>query len=139
MGKLLLTIGLVGLSHAAYSATQHRTYLRLTEREFSQLPIDIIAQTLLSLLLCCFAVIRISGQFKPIQITSEWENKCWDNIANRTSFYSFTHRGKYLFSTDEQVDDNSNDEEQTDSKKISNKLKNKQQLDNCNCNLIILL
>lgn len=100
MGKLLLTIGLIGLCHAAYSATQHRNYLRLIESEFTALPGDIIVETLLSLLACCFGVISLSTKFKPIQITSEWENKTWDNIANRTSFYSFNHRGKYLFSED---------------------------------------
>ena len=57
MGKLFLTIGLAGLSHAAYSATQHRNYLRLTERDFSTLPLDIFAQTLLSLLLRCVGII----------------------------------------------------------------------------------
>lgn len=112
MGKLFLAFGLAGLTHAAYSAAQHRTYLRLTEREFSQLPIDILAQAVLSLLLCCFAIVGISAQFKPIQITSEWENKRWDNIANRTSFYSFTHRGKYLFSADEQPEEDFADEEE---------------------------
>lgn len=108
MGKLLLTIGLVGLCHAAYSATQHRNYLRLTEEldqlnsphnTFLKLPQDILLQTLVCLLLSCFGIVSIASQFKQIQITSEWENKTWDNIANRTSFYSFNHRGKYLFSS----------------------------------------
>lgn len=112
MGKLFLLVGFAGLTHAAYSATQHRNYLRLTERDFSQLPLDILAQTLLSLLLCCFGIIGISGKFRPIQIASEWENKRWDNIANRTSFYSFTHRGKYLFSADEQPEEDYLDEEE---------------------------
>ena len=105
MGKLLLTIGLAGLCHAAYSATQHRNYLRLTETssDFTSvtsstlLPLDILVQTLVCLLLCCFGVISIAAKFKPIQITSEWENKVWDTIGNRTSFYSFNHRGKLLF------------------------------------------
>ena len=124
MGKLFLTIGLAGLTHAAYSATQHRNYLRLTERDFSQLPLDILAQTILSLLLCCFGIIGISGKFKPIQITSEWENKRWDNIANRTSFYSFTHRGKYLFSADEQIDEEEDEyERQAELKAKFEKLK----------------
>lgn len=101
MGKILLTIGLAGLCHAAYSATQHRNYLRLTEHEFTSLPIDILVQTLACLLLCCLGVIRVAAKFRPIQITSEWENKTWDNIGNRTSFYSFNHRGKYLFSGDD--------------------------------------
>lgn len=122
MGKLFLIIGLAGLTHAAYSATQHRNYLRLTEREFSQLPLDILAQTLLSLVLCCFSIISFSVKFKPIQIASEWENKRWDNIANRTSFYSFTHRGKYLFSADELLEDEFEDEDQD---QHSNELKAK--------------
>jgi hypothetical protein len=109
MGKLLLIIGLAGLCHAAYSATQHRNYLRLTEssNDFSTsststlLPVDILVQTLVCLLLCCFGVISVAAKFKPIQITSEWEHKVWDNIGNRTSFYSFNHRGKFLFSVDD--------------------------------------
>jgi hypothetical protein len=99
MGKIFLITGLVGLCHAAYSATQHRNYLRLTEHEFSRLPLDIIFQTVISLFLSCIGIISIASKFKPIKITSEWENKIWDNIANRTSFYSFNHRGKYLFSS----------------------------------------
>lgn len=98
MARLLLALGLIGLCHAAYSATQHRNYLRLTESDFTALPGDILVETFLSLLACCFGIISISTKFKPIQITSEWENKTWDNVANRTSFYSFNHRGKFLFS-----------------------------------------
>lgn len=100
MSKVLLTLGLIGLCHAAYSATQHRNYLRLTEAEFTALPGDILAETFLSLLACCFGIISISTKFKRIEITSEWENKTWDNITNRTSFYSFNHRGKHLFGDD---------------------------------------
>lgn len=98
MGKILLVIGLLGLCHAAYSATQHRIYLRLTEQEFSALPKDIILQTVISLFICAFSILNIVGKFKQIKIASEWETKSWDNIGNRTSFYSFNHRGKYLFS-----------------------------------------
>jgi hypothetical protein len=109
MGKLLLTIGILGLCHAAYSATQHRNYIRLTEhdldenlkqRSISSLPIDILLQTLVSLFLSCIGIIRTSAKFKQIKITSEWESKTWDNIYNRTSFYTFNHRGKYLFTNE---------------------------------------
>jgi hypothetical protein len=102
MGKIFLITGLFGLCHAAYSATQHRNYLRLTEHEFSRLPLDIIFQTITSLFFSCIGIISIASQFKQIKITSEWENKTWDNVANRTSFYSFSHRGKYLFSSQEE-------------------------------------
>lgn len=105
MGKLILTLGLIGLCHAAYSATQHKSYMRLTEHDLdstsssiSSLPLDILVQTVVCLFMSCVGVIRVAAKFKPIKITSEWENKTWDNVANRTSFYSFNHRGKFLFS-----------------------------------------
>lgn len=108
MGKIILTLGLIGLCHAAYSATQHKSYMRLTEHDmdsssstFSSLPVDILVQTVVCLFLSCLGVIQVSAKFKPIKITSEWENKTWDNVANRTSFYSFSHRGKFLFSDSE--------------------------------------
>ena len=107
MGKLILTIGIIGLCHAAYSATQHRNYLRLTDADkgveeivagssssrITSLPLDIVVQTLVSLLLSCVGLIGISAKFRPIKITSEWENKTWDNVGNRSSFWSFQHRG----------------------------------------------
>jgi hypothetical protein len=110
MGKLLLTIGLIGLCHAAFSATQHRNYIRLTEHDLDEsikkpgtitnLPLDILLQTILSLLLSCFGIISVSAKFRPIKITSEWENKTWDNVSTRSSFYTFNHRGKFLFSNE---------------------------------------
>lgn len=111
MGKVLLVIGLAGLCHAAYSATQHRNYMRLTEHDldddtkrgataFTTLPLDILLQTIVSLLLSCYGIIAVSAKFRPIKITSEWENKTWDNISNRSSFYSFNHRGRFLFSNE---------------------------------------
>jgi membrane magnesium transporter 1 len=112
MGKLLLCIGLAGLCHAAFSATQHRKYLRLSERDFTSLPTDILAQTLFSLFLCSIScVLGVANSLKKIHITSEWETKCWDNIASRTSFYSFNHRGKYLFAEgDYDIDDETSKE-----------------------------
>jgi hypothetical protein len=126
MGKLLLAIGLLGLCHAAYSATQHRIYLRLTEQEFSSLPKDIILQTVASLFLCAFSILNIVGKFKQIKIASEWETKNWDNIGNRVSFYSFNHRGKYLFSDkipqqqqQELLEDNDSFEEEDEESELS--------------------
>jgi hypothetical protein len=91
-------VGLLGLCHAAYSATQHRNYLRLTEKEYNKLPIDIVLQTIASLLIACVALVKIVGKFKSINVASDWENKSWDHVGNRSSFYTFNHRGKFLFS-----------------------------------------
>ena len=117
MDRTLFIIGLVGLCHAAYSATQHRNYLRLTEKlvnnnnndnnninnnKNSSLPIDIVVQTIICLLLACISLARLVCKFRPIRISSDWEHKTWDNVGNRTSFCSFNHRGKYLFGVDHQ-------------------------------------
>lgn len=97
MGKLVLTIGLIGLIHAAYSATQHRNYIRLTSATTTVwLPLDILLQTVLSLILTCVALVPLVARFRPIRIASDWESRNWFNIGNRVSFYSFNHRGKHL-------------------------------------------
>ena len=133
MGKLLLTIGLVGLCHAAYSATQHRNYLRLTESKdtlgqhyyfINQRlpPLDILLQTVLSLALTCAALVPLVARFRPIRVASDWETKTWFNCGNRVSFYSFNHRGQHLSggptppspltSQSEEVDQPSSEDEQ---------------------------
>ncbi|UJR36976.1 hypothetical protein I4U23_029684 [Adineta vaga] len=94
---ILLIIGLLALAHAGYSAAQHRVYVRLTEQQFERLPADIIVQTLIAFIACCFGTVQLFGKFKPILITAEWQNKTWDTIGNRPSFMTFNHRGKKLF------------------------------------------
>ena len=42
--KVFVAVGLLCILHAAYSAAQHRTYLRLTKTEFLALPLDIAIQ-----------------------------------------------------------------------------------------------
>ncbi|XP_060231644.1 ER membrane protein complex subunit 5 isoform X2 [Meriones unguiculatus] len=39
--KGLVGVGLFALAHAAFSAAQHRSYMRLTEKEDESLPIDV--------------------------------------------------------------------------------------------------
>jgi len=95
--KYLLISGIFLLLHAAYSAAQHRSYLRLTEQEFTSLPTDIILQTIGSLLLSVFAATLIAGDFKEIRSNVELQKKTWKNLDNRPSFYTFNHRG-HVFS-----------------------------------------
>lgn len=73
--KICITFGLVALAHAAYSAAQHRAYLRLIESDFTRLPLDIILQCLLGLLVICYGVVHIAGAFKEIKSSAELENK----------------------------------------------------------------
>ncbi|XP_060082683.1 ER membrane protein complex subunit 5-like [Ylistrum balloti] len=95
--KTCVVVGLLAMAHAAYSAAQHRSYLRLTEQEFTKLPIDIIIQCFVGLFLTCYGVVHISGNFREIRASSEQDSKTWDMVSNRQSFYCFNHRGKAMF------------------------------------------
>lgn len=98
--KFCVSIGLLALAHAAYSAAQHRTYIRLTEQEFTVLPVDILLQCLASLILTCYGLVRVVGSFRDIMVSGDLDKKMWENVGNRASFYTFNHRGKALFGVD---------------------------------------
>ncbi len=95
--KLFVTVGLVALAHAAYSAAQHRSYLRLTEQDFTTLPVDILVQCLAGLAVTCYGIVRVVGKFREIKAGSDLEKKSWETLSNRQSYYSFNHRGRVLF------------------------------------------
>ncbi|XP_067883349.1 ER membrane protein complex subunit 5 [Heterodontus francisci] len=95
--KGLVGIGLFALAHAAFSAAQHRSYMRLTEKENETLPIDIVIQTLLAFLLTCYGLVHMAGEFKDMDATSELKTKTFETLRNHPSFYLFNHRGRVLF------------------------------------------
>ncbi|KAL4631666.1 membrane magnesium transporter 1 [Arapaima gigas] len=92
--KSVVGVGLLALAHAAFSAAQHRSYMRLTEKESGTLPIDIVLQTLLAFGVTCCAVVRIAGEFRNMDASSELRNRASDTSRNRPSFYLFDHRGR---------------------------------------------
>jgi len=99
MDKFLFTASLITLLHAAYSAAQHRAFLRLTERDFTTLPSDILIQTLVGLALACLGIVRILGAFREIRVVSGEDSgntKVWDAFGSRSAFYNFYHRGSTL-------------------------------------------
>ncbi|XP_016100407.1 ER membrane protein complex subunit 5 [Puntigrus tetrazona] len=100
--KGVVGVGLFALAHAAFSAAQHRSYMRLTEKENETLPIDIVLQTLLSFVITCYGIVHISGEFKDMDASSELKNKTFDTLRNHPSFYLFNHRGRVLFCPPEQ-------------------------------------
>ncbi|XP_065076283.1 ER membrane protein complex subunit 5 [Ochlerotatus camptorhynchus] len=96
LNKLVLFTGFVSLLHAAYSAAQHRAYLRITDQEFTNLPIDIIFQAILSLALIIYNILQVVGEFKEIRAAVDLQAKSWETLGNIPSFYTFNHRGKAL-------------------------------------------
>ncbi|KOC63309.1 Membrane magnesium transporter 1 [Habropoda laboriosa] len=94
--KFITFIGLLSILHAAYSAAQHRSYLRITEQEFTTLPIDILIQGIASLFMVMYGVMYIAGDFKEIRAVVDLENKSWETLRNLPSFQIFNHRGRSL-------------------------------------------
>jgi len=92
--KLALIVGFIFIFHAAYSAAQHRSYLRITQQEFTRLPIDIITQGIASLFLVMYGVLHVAGTFSEIRATVGLEKKTWEDQRNIPSFYTFNHRGR---------------------------------------------
>ena len=91
--KGLVGIGLFTLAHAAFSAAQHRSYMRLTEKEDESLPIDIVLQTLLAFAVTCYGIVHSAGEFKDLDATSELKNKTFGTLWNHPTFYVFNHHG----------------------------------------------
>ncbi|CAD6222133.1 GSCOCG00000747001-RA-CDS [Cotesia congregata] len=94
--KFITWIGFISILHAAYSAAQHRSYLRITEQEFTTLPIDILIQGIISLFIVMYGVLHIAGDFKEIRAVVDLECKTWETTRNLASFQIFNHRGKCL-------------------------------------------
>lgn len=106
--KGLVGAGLFALAHAAFSAAQHRSYMRLTEKEDETLPIDIVLQTLLAFVVACYGIVNIAGEFKDMDATSELRNKTFDTLRNHPSFYIFNHRGRVMFQSPETEESHQN-------------------------------
>src|SRR5437016_2225993 len=86
---------LVSLVHAAFSAAQYRSHLRLVEKAFSGLlPLDIIIQTVVSLIIVMAGVVSQSGDLKEIRALDDSKYKSIETTTNRPSFYLFNHRGR---------------------------------------------
>ncbi|CAD5212903.1 unnamed protein product [Bursaphelenchus okinawaensis] len=94
--KTLCVLSLLSLAHCAYSAAQHRSFLRLVQKEFIGLPLDIIIQTLVSLGVAVFACAHIAGEFQFIRNDQSPKKGAWNQVGNRVNFYIFEHRAKCL-------------------------------------------
>ncbi|XP_026681308.1 membrane magnesium transporter 1 [Diaphorina citri] len=89
--KIILTIGICFLVHAAVSAAQRKS----SGQDLHEIP-SLIFQGIVSLIVCMYAIIYIAGDLKEIRATEELENKSWETLRNIPSFYMFNHRGRSL-------------------------------------------
>lgn len=100
MLKLVLVLGLGSLLHAAFSAAQYRSYLRVSQQKFTgSLPADIVLQALVSLLAVLYAIVSVTGHFKAIAANDDLVSKGHDSVfSSQLSFATFNHRGRLLVS-----------------------------------------
>lgn len=75
-----------------------RSYLRQTsqESESASIPVDILIQTLISLVVIIYNIVEIVANFKEIKANAELQEKSWETLSNLQGFYIFNHRGKSL-------------------------------------------
>ncbi|VDO06345.1 unnamed protein product [Rodentolepis nana] len=93
VGRLLVFLGLIILTHAAYSAIQHRTYLKLTGTQYDSLPADIFWQTIFGFIITIIGVVRVAGDFSLISSSTDPRNRSWDSFD---TVFSLSLSNNYL-------------------------------------------
>ncbi|XP_061954985.1 membrane magnesium transporter-like [Populus nigra] len=85
-------VGVLILSHAAYSTTQYEGLLKITEDEFSGPPFNVVVELIVALVLCTWAAITVPGIFLSIHPHSD-DNRMV-SFPDNLDFIIFNHRGK---------------------------------------------
>ncbi|XP_026754646.1 ER membrane protein complex subunit 5 [Galleria mellonella] len=96
LNKIIVIVGFISLFHSAFSAAQHRSYLRITSQEFTTLPLDIVIQAVVSLFAVMWGVLNVAGNLREIPAAAELNTIRWETQRNLPSFYMFNHRGRAL-------------------------------------------
>ncbi|KAI7996801.1 Membrane magnesium transporter [Camellia lanceoleosa] len=92
LGFVVGVLGVLILSHSAYSTIQYRSLLKITEDEFSGPPMNVVGELILGLVMCMWAALIVPGKFLSILLDSD-ENRVVSLPANM-DFMIFNHRGK---------------------------------------------
>ncbi|KAI3472047.1 hypothetical protein Pfo_028735 [Paulownia fortunei] len=95
VGFVVGVVGVLILSHAAYSTIQYRSLLKITEEQFSgprSTNLQVVMELVAGLVLCMWAALTVPGKFLSILPHSD-ENRVVTLPAN-LDFMIFNHRGK---------------------------------------------
>jgi len=93
---MLITLGCILISHAAYSVYQHLAYLRLVDR-VAPLPTDILCECFLGVVIASFGIIWLSPPWLPIHVSHDYAKMTLDDVDARPSFRKLNHRGQVMF------------------------------------------
>lgn len=94
--RVLIVLGLLSLLHSAFSAAQHRSYLRITSQVFTSLPLDIVVQAVSSLLLVVWGVLSRCHGLRAVTAADENMAASANTLHNNANFYMYNHRGRLL-------------------------------------------
>ncbi|KAL7133456.1 hypothetical protein ABFS83_12G142300 [Erythranthe nasuta] len=92
LGFAVGVLGVLILSHAAYSTIQYRTLLKITDDQFTGPPINVVVELIAGMVFCMWAALTVPGKFMSILPHSD-ENRVVSLPAN-LDFMIFNHRGK---------------------------------------------
>uniref|UniRef100_M4EJ73 ubiquitinyl hydrolase 1 n=1 Tax=Brassica campestris TaxID=3711 RepID=M4EJ73_BRACM len=92
LGFVIGVIGVLILSHAAYSTIQYRGLLKITEEEFTGPPLNVVLELIVGLALCMWAALTFPGKFLSIHPDSD-ENRAV-SLPDNSDFMIFNHRGR---------------------------------------------
>ncbi|KAK9762992.1 hypothetical protein K7432_010725 [Basidiobolus ranarum] len=95
-GRALSLVGLLLLSHSAYSTYEHLSYLKATDKHEDGLPVDIIIECMVAIIIFMVGFTLVSGSLKPILMEVEMAKQTINKLDSRPSFQTFNHRGVYL-------------------------------------------
>ncbi|EGD77898.1 hypothetical protein PTSG_09533 [Salpingoeca rosetta] len=88
-GWVGVSISVVLLLHAAYSASRYHSYLKINHEEFESLPIDIVVQTVAAMIVGMVAIVALNTNFADIHLTSRLKSKTWETACPKAAFRTF--------------------------------------------------
>ncbi|KAH8552110.1 membrane magnesium transporter-domain-containing protein [Umbelopsis sp. PMI_123] len=98
IGRLLSLVGITFLIHSAYSTYEHLSYLNAVDKAESGLPIEIVAECLISVVVSLVGVVLCAGDLKNILMENEMKKQTIDKLDTAPSFITFNHRGRRAIS-----------------------------------------
>ncbi|TFK29695.1 hypothetical protein FA15DRAFT_663861 [Coprinopsis marcescibilis] len=99
LGRALLLLATCLILHAAFSTYEHLSYLKALERPEGPIPRDILAETLVALVVGIFGASLNAPPLKEITWASEMRKRSIDEMDSRLGFAAYINRGKNLFTT----------------------------------------
>ncbi|KAF8595778.1 hypothetical protein BDV93DRAFT_528459 [Ceratobasidium sp. AG-I] len=98
VGKGMITVSILGLLHAAYSAYEHLSLLKALDRPIpNTLPVDIIIECFIALMVFIIGAAINAPALKENSWASEMRSRKIDDVTSRLGFASFNHRGRLVF------------------------------------------